>query len=130
MGTWKNIWSGLIGGLEHLIEYFGRPETKENLVNIAKLVFAIIIAVSKKNKEPTNEKKREDVRGFVDYAKLMTVPDIENLLELKRSGVLDRLESKELDIMIGPTTAAFLEARDNEIPMIDPEDDLVPQFDF
>ena len=101
-------WDTFIQTIKDFFDWLSDEKTKEQLENIANLVFTIITVVGKFNDEPGNETKREYVRGVLRFFKYASVEDLEKALELKKTGALDGLESYDMDALLGVTTAQYI----------------------
>ena len=70
-----------------------------------------IIGSFKNPMELTEAEKRQAARVLLEAGKYISVEQLERMLEIKKTGALDNLQSQTLDLILGDVTARFVAER-------------------
>jgi len=111
MGWFKNF----IDGIFDFFERLGSKRTRESITGVIRLILLAAEAYQRFNRKLTGPEKREAVRMLVYLAKYATEQEIREMmniiLDMKRTGEIEQVESWEIDKMIGDGISLFVKAK-------------------
>jgi len=106
-------WDSFMNSIKSIFAWLSSDETQAQIESIVDFVISIIAVVGSFNDEPSNEMKREYGRGILRFFVNTDIETLERGLALKKSGALDKIESHDLDAILGVTIAKFIKEKNN-----------------
>lgn len=90
----------------------------DGMPNILEVAHTIVSVVSLFNsREPSDAEKREYARAVLSFSKHATVEQLERIVDIKRQGHLDSLESAQMDMALGTALSVHVhEKKGREVP--------------
>lgn len=107
----ESLWSKIKGVLKKAYEWLDSDKPEEAIGTIASVVGVIIKVIALFNAPLSNAEAREMTRQMLKFFKYADIKDLEELIELKRTGALDNMQPEERDVQIGVVTSAFIKHR-------------------
>lgn len=98
--------------LKSVLEYLSGPKTTEMIEKIASVINIVVFVLDMfHSEEPSNSRKREYTWAMMKFLKVIPLAEFEQIVDAKRSGVLDKLQDFEIDAAIGVVLANYIKTR-------------------
>ena len=105
----NEIFDFLGSTLQTLWSWVSDPKTAEQAQTVIRLIGIIIAAVGALNEPIPKRDRPKVVRLIIDLLRIVSLQDMETILEAKRSGGLDVMTNPKLDALIGELVSVHVE---------------------
>lgn len=95
--------------LQKLWGWVSDPQTAQQAQTVIRLIGIIIAAVGALNEPIPKRDRPKVVRLAVDLLRIVSLQDLETIVEAKRSGGLDVMTNPKLDALIGELVSSHVE---------------------